>query len=364
MRPCLIVLPLLLIATLAHAQQAKQPPFEWKLSGDSVENFKMEFVAHHVTDRTTAKGAVLSYAAFTDNRESTAAMMKEVGEKWDKAVRKSLAKYEKELLTAEAIEAIDEHENDQPAGAADVKRTMGKTIVTDETGDSTGTTWVMTSQMITQRQRQPGTGKWSEKSQALKRRFACRKDADGNWRITKIQQGDGKNWQDDVSMLQYIMYARKLDDAAKPVPAPDTGSAKAAAKSLFESLLVRRAQLDNTVHAKGLDDWLKVLKPLFTDAYVKQQDKQAQAWIDAKAEQKKNEKPREVESVSDGDGGLKIVKFKPRDQWTGAIEISVKKTDAGWRVVSARFYELGTNKKNKIGWIECDEPNLYKLALR
>ena len=232
-------------------------------------------------------------------------------------MRKSLGKYEKELLTAAAIQAIDDHEDDKAPGADDVVKTMGETTVTGEETDKNGTRWVATKQNIDIRQRQPKTGKWSESRQELKRRFACKLGNDGKWRIVKIQQGDGTNWQDDYSMLFFILYAQKLDAAAKSVPAAATDTAKGAAKSLFESLLARRAQLDNSVHAKGLDDWLKVLKPLFTSEYVKDQDEQAAAWI----KQKATEKPREVESVNDGEGGTKVVKFKPRDQWTGAIEV-------------------------------------------
>lgn len=356
MRLCLIAIPLLFVVSVTLAQADTKPPFEWKTSGSSVEDFHMEFVANHEADQTTAKGVVLAYAAFSDNRESTAKMMKQVGVKWDAAVRKSLGKYEKELLTDEAIRAITSHEDDPAAGAEDTIRTQRALKVTGEAADKAGITWVSTSQSIETRQRKKGSDKWSSSTQELKRSFGCKKGSDGKWRILKIEQ----NGQEDYSMLLFVLYAQKLDASAKPVPAADTTTAKGAAKSLFESLLARRAQFDTTVHAKGLDDWLGFLKPLFTETYVKTQDELASQWI----EQKAVEAPREVESVTDADGGLKVVKFKPRDQWTGAIEVYVKKVEGTWRVVRASYQELSTNEKGKIGWVEMDEPNLYKLANR
>ncbi|MCA8945866.1 MAG: hypothetical protein KDB29_06550 [Planctomycetes bacterium] len=356
MRVCLSLLCVVMLASVTLAQNADVAPFEWKLSGDSVENFSMEFVANHKTDQSTPTGTVLAYAAFSDNRESTAKMMKAVGRKWDAAVRKSLSKYEKELLTADAIEDISNHQNDPSATDAEVKQVLGATKVTGEAADKEGLSWVTTTQPVEVRQRQPGTEKWTSTTQELKRKFACKKGEDGRWRIMKIEQ----NGQEDYSMLLFVLYAQKLDASAKPVPAADTTTAKGAAKSLFESLLARRAQLDTTVHAKGLDDWLGFLKPLFTETYVKTQDELASQWI----EQKAVEAPREVESVTDADGGLKVVKFKPRDQWTGAIEVYVKKIDGSWRVARASYQELSTNEKGKIGWVEMDEPNLYKLANR
>lgn len=356
MRLCLIAIPLLFVASMTLAQADTKPPFEWKTSGSSVEDFHMEFVTNHEADQTTAKGVVLAYAAFSDNRESTAKMMKQVGVKWDAAVRKSLGKYEKELLTDDAIRLITSHEDDPAAGAEDTIRTQRATKVTGEVTDKAGITWVSTSQSVDTRQRKKGSDKWSSSTQELIRRFGCKKGTDGKWRIMKIEQ----NGQEDYSMLLFILYAQKLEAAAKAVPEADTTTAKGAAKSLFESLLRRREKFDNTVHAKGLDDWLDALKPLFTEDYFNAQDDMAEQWV----KQKPVEAPREVESVKDGANDLKVVKFKPRDQWTGAIEIRVKKTDAGWRVVSACVYELGTNDDGKIGWIELEEPNLYKLANR
>src|SRR5688572_10071334 len=103
-----IALPLLLIAAVvAVSAQAEKPPFEWKVSGDTVETFHMELVANQKADQSSAKNTVLTYAAFTDNRESTAAMMKDVGSKWGAAVKKSLVKHENELLTVEAIKAMN-----------------------------------------------------------------------------------------------------------------------------------------------------------------------------------------------------------------------------------------------------------------
>jgi hypothetical protein len=358
-------LPLIFAAVVVVSAQAEKPPFEWKVSGDSVENFRMELVANHKADQSSARATVLTYAAFTDNRESTAAMMKDVGSKWEAAVKKSLLKHEQELLTTEAIKAMN-----AVVAEAGLERTLHATKVTAEKAEK-DVTWVETTQAIDVPYKELGTGKVLSQKQELKLRFACVKAGD-KWRIRGIEQQvvdeegtpkDGKaptKWVEDPGLLPVIMYAVKQDANRAQVPDAKRDTPEGAAKSLFESLIARRDLLTESVRAKGLSGWLDVLKPLFTDDFLKAQDDRAAEWI----KQKTPEAAREVEKVSENADGTNTVRFKPIDQYSGSVEVHLSRDGKNWKVASAGFYQAGRDSVERPVWKYVPEPNLYNLKWR
>lgn len=358
----IVVMALLLTGPLLAQEKS---PFEWKVSGDTVETFRMEFVANHKADQSSAKAAVLTYAAFTDNRQSTAGMMKEVGAKWDAVVKKSLEKYEGELLTVEAIKAMN-----AIAIEPGLERTLHATTVTAETTDK-DVTFVETSQVVEVPYKELGTGKVLTQKQEVKVRFACVK-ADGKWRIRGIEQQvvdqegapkDGKaptKWVADPGLLPVIMFAVKQEENRATAPEAKRETPEAAAKSLFDSLIKRRDVLTESVRAKGLAGWLDVLKPLFTDDFVKAQGDRATEW----AKQKPADAAREVEKVSENPDGTRTVRFKPADFYSGAIEVRVQRDGESWKIASAGFYEQGRDSFERPVWKYVAEPNLYNLKWR
>jgi hypothetical protein len=156
------------------------------------------------------------------------------------------------------------------------------------------------------------------------------------------------------------MYAVKQDANRAQVPDVKRDTPEDAAKSLFESLMVRRDLLTESVRAKGLSGWLDVLKPLFTDEFLKTQDDRAAEWV----KQKVPEAAREVEKVSENTDGTRTVRFKPIDSYGGAVEVRVSRDGERWKVASAGFYQAGRDSLERPVWKHVPEPNLYNLKWR
>ena len=356
------VLCLLIVVTTVSAQEAEKPPFEWKVTGDTVDTYKMELVRHHAPDQSSAKATVLTYSAYTDNRESAANMMKQVGEKWEAAVMKSLAEYESQLLTEKANKALEESQKapEKPA----IIRTYEATTVTGELAYSGGVR-IETQQRIQEKRRVIPTSKWIEGTREIKRRFYCVR-ADGDWRISKIEQEakdeenkGAKTWQEDSGLLVFLLYAQSLNKSRKEIPPIKQSTAREAAMSLFNSLLPRRDSLDDGVHATGLDEWVGVLEPLFTTSHVNRQRNMVEEWL----KQQPAPAKREIDTVTETDG-ITIIKFKQIDEWSGAIELQVQKVGEIYKIHAAGVYEQGLDGKGGIVWKLKPEPDLYSLKWR
>ncbi|MBZ0138089.1 MAG: hypothetical protein K8I27_17165 [Planctomycetes bacterium] len=353
---------LLPVVTAVSAQLAEKPPFEFKVSGDTVDTFKMELVKHYVPDQSLPSAAVLTYSAYTDNRESAAGMMKTVGEKWEAAVMKSLDDYESRLLTVDAVKALDGSR--QKPEPPTIIRTYQPTEVaaTKQQDDST---MVETLQVMLEKRKEFGSNKWIEGKREVKRRFYC-VPGDGKWRINKIEQEvkdeenkGAKTWQEDSGMLVFMLYASELKKQRKEIPAIKQGTPREAATSLFDSLLPRRDAMDEGVHSTGLDAWIGVLQPLFTESHVNRQKQMVEEWL----KQQPVPVEREIDTITEADG-ITTVKFKPVDEWSGAIELQVEKVGEVYKIHAAGVYEQGLDGKGGIAWKLKPEPDLYALKWR
>jgi hypothetical protein len=291
-------------------------------------------------------------------------MMKKVGEKWDAAVAKSMEKAEAELLTADAIKAMK-----AAAPGHALERVLQATKVVGETAGEV--TWVETSQAVEVPYKELGTGRVLTQKQELKLRYACMKVGD-KWRINAIEQQvvdeagtpkDGKAptmWVTDPGLLPVIIYALKQDAGRAKAPDARRESAEAAARSLFESLVVRRDMLTESVRAKGLGAWLDALKPLVTAEFYEAQEARAEEWM----QQQTTEPTREIEKTTSNADGSKTVRFKARDSYGGAVEVRVVREGDVWKVHSAGYYALKRDSFERPVWEFVPEPNLYALKWR
>lgn len=358
----LCVLCLLAFVATASAQEGEKPPFEWKVTGDTVDTFKMELVKRHAPEQKSAKAAVLTYSAYTDNRESASEMMKDVGEKWEAAVMKTLATYETQLLTEEANKALDESQEEPEKPP--IIRTYKATTVTGEAAYPGGVR-VETLQIMHEKRKEFGSNKWVSGKREIKRRFYCVR-GDGKWRISKIEQEikdeekkGARTWQEDSGLLVFMLYAQELNKLRKDIPAIQQATPREAAMSLFESLLPRRDALDDGVHSTGFDEWVAVLQPLFTESHVNRQKQMAAEWL----KQQPAPVKREIDTVTNADG-ITTVKFKPVDEWSGAIELQIEKVGEVYKIHAAGVYEQGLDGKGGIAWKLKPEPDLYALKWR
>ncbi|MCB9932123.1 MAG: hypothetical protein H6841_01735 [Planctomycetes bacterium] len=367
----LLLVPALLAgALLVSAQEAEKPPFEFKVSGETAEDFKIEFVANQKPDQSSAKAVVETYAGWTDNRESTQAIFDAVGKKWDAALAKSMRAHEAKLLSEAMLKAIDEAKApEEEKGDSDYSVKRGAVKVTGEKTDDAGVNWIEAVQETRIHEKDWETGEMKDRTEESKLRYSCVKGDDGLWRINVIEEWakDWENadengeapmkWQPQSNMLAFILLGMQEYDKRKPVPALKQDSAEAAARAVFDWLIPTRDDLSNSIHTKGLKTWTDQLQKLFTEQYLKDLMKPF-----AERDDREEEKAREVESTSEGADGTKVVKFKPRYEWAGAVEIHVKQTDGVWKVVTAGYYEQDWANEGKLKFVS--EPDVYQLNWR
>jgi hypothetical protein len=58
------------------------------------------------------------------------------------------------------------------------------------------------------------------------------------------------------------------------------------------------------------------------------------------------------------------VRFKPRDSYSGAIELRVQRDGKQWKIAAAGYYEMGRDSLERPVWKYAGEPNLYNLKWR
>lgn len=375
----LLVVPLLLMGMVItsaqetgesnDARDTEKHPFEIKVSGDTAEDFKLEFIAHYKVDQSNPTALVKSYAAYSDNRESARVAMEEVGQKWQEAVDESMAPAEKKLLTEKAFEALHSEGDEDESNFSQTREPIE---VASETKSEDGV-WVETTQEVETRSPDWQTGEMTTVNSVEKLRFQCVKGEDGKFRINAIQawtqdwdniseDGEPKMaWLNDSGMYIYLLYSMADQAAEEPEPIKQS-TPRETALSLFNSLRPTKTQMQTTVGSKGMDKWLEVVGGMFTDDYKKAQDKKVSDW-------EKNASPApelpEVESVSTSESGDEsVVKFKQADEWAGGVELNLKKVGDVWKIDKAGYYEGAFDTEGNKVWKYVEQPDVYGHHLR
>ncbi|MCB9895019.1 MAG: hypothetical protein H6839_11265 [Planctomycetes bacterium] len=366
----LLALPIVASALVfAGAQDTAKPPFEWKVSGDTVETFKLEFNAIKAIDQSSPKALVETWGAYTDNRQSTSKSMDAVGEKWDAALEKSLRAYESKLLADEFLKRRDADKAGEEKGEVTYSSTRGEEKVTGESIDEVGATLVETTQSVKVRQKDWKTDEWKETTEESKTRYTCIKGEDGKWRINRIEQQrkqvdmDGNvkmTWKEQGTMLDFMLFYRRQYENRKALPALKQDTPEGAALSLFENLIPTREELGNSIHSKGLKAWTDLLEGLFTKSYMKGLDKKFEEWAGNDPEKAK----REIETTGDGEDGAKNVLFKKQDEWSSALEVRVKKFDGVWKIVDAGYWQDKLGENGEVTKEFVSETDVYSLKWR
>jgi hypothetical protein len=340
---------LLLVAVTAQAQEEKAP-YAWKISGDTVESFKAEFVVNTPADQSTPEGVVTGYALLTDNRSSNAELNGELYAKTTAVVKAGTKPMFEKLLSEEMLKVRADAEAEAAKKAEESTYKTEATTIVGVTDGKDGAKLVETSQkgsyMVEGWDKDTGqpTGKMEEQTWETKSRFTVVKGEGDKWRIDRIEQMQ-KNWEKADEMgnapdewvevgnaLGWYMDERKTEkaeDLKQDTP-------EAAAVSLFNSVFLSRDNWTMEIYTRGMKGWMDAVKPLFTEKGLKGPAEDGE----------KYELPsaiRVVDKVTDGTDGVKKVKLKARTEWSGAVEIHVKKVGDVWKIVNAGYYELEWN---------------------
>ncbi|MCC7510615.1 MAG: hypothetical protein IT464_14730 [Planctomycetes bacterium] len=374
---------LIAVAAIAGAQDtgekpAAKPPFAWKISGETAEEFKAEFVSNHKADQSTPTLLVETYAAYTDSRDELKPENDRVSKMWQDALNRSMAKMEAVLLTDEAVKAMQEEaaksaeKNEKDATYISKRQPMK---VVSETDGADGSKIVETTQSMHVRQKKWGTEEWTEETTENKFRFTCIRGDDGKWRIERVEawrrdwEGAGKGgeakytWQEESSMLAFLYYMReevkKWEKRKLPEAAQDTP--RNAATAIFATLMPSRQRLEERL-VLSIHGWFEAMEALVTDGFKKATA--GKVLESSKKVEEKEEPAREIESETDGEGGIKIIKFKPRYEWGGAIEMHMKQVDGKWKLAKAGVWEKDYNDKGEPEQKFAEQANIYSLRYR
>ena len=362
-----VLLGMIVVSSAQDAETADTPPFAWRVSGDTVETFKLQFEANRAIDQSSAKAVVESYAAYTDNRPSTAGAMDEVGSKWDEALARTLETYEAKLLDAEFMKRRAAPQDEQDSEVT-FTSTRGEEKVDGESVED-GINWVQTVQTIKIRQKDWQSGEWKATVEDSITRYACEKCEDGKWRIARIEQqrkqiskgGEVSNvWREQAPMLDFMLFYRQQYEDRKALPALKQDTPQTAALSLFEHLVPKREELGNSIHSKGLKAWTDLLEGLFTPARMEAARKKFTDWGKNAVKPEK----RVIESTTDGAGGIKIVRIKPRDEWSAVIELRLKQVDKLWKITEAGYLQDKMDREGKVVKEFVAELDIYALDRR
>jgi hypothetical protein len=338
---------LLLVAVTAQAQEeTKKAPFEWKTSGDTVETFKAEFVVNTPVDQSTPEGLVNGYTALTDNRTEYAKMTQEYYAKGATVVKAATKPLFEKLLSEEMMkfrmdaEAAAEKEEDSTyiseattiVGVTDGKD-GAKLVETLQKGSYMSEGWDPETG-------QP-TGKMEENKWETKTRLTVVKGEGDKWRIERIENMQ-KNWEKADEMgnapdewmevnnaISWYLEERKPEVATElKQDTPEN-----AALSLFNSVFRNRDNWYAEIYARGIKGWVDAVKPLFTEKGLKGPAEDGEKYETPSS-------TREVDKVKDGADGVKMVKLKSRSEWSGPVEVHVKKIGEVWKIVNAGYYDM------------------------
>jgi hypothetical protein len=339
---------LLLVAVSARAQDAKKAAFEWKTSGDTVETFKAECVLASPIDQSTPEGVVNGYTLLTDNRSEHREASDAIGKKAEELVAKAVKPLYDKLLGEELAKsreaAIAESSKESSKGSYKSEATT----ITSVTDGKDGAKIVETSQKGSYSSEEwdyekgEPTGKMVETPWENKSRYTVIKGEDGKWRINVIEMLQ-KNWDkaDDMGEApeewmpsqSALIWLMQEQPETKPAELKQD-TPENTAQSLFNSVFASADNYQNKVFASAKQSWIGLLKPLHTEAAMTPpKDEDGAKFATA-------ERSHEVDKVTDGSEGVKVVKFKATSEWSGAIEIHVKKTGDVWKIVKAGYYDV------------------------
>lgn len=323
----------LLLAVAAIGAQdtapAKKPLLNWKITGDTAEEFKAEFEFGGKIDQSTPEALVNTHNQLCDNRsehqESGEALMKAVF----KLIDKSMDGVEKALLSEELLKGMRAPEDDERSSR--YKRHAAE--ITGQSDGPDGSKYVEVTQKMS----------YDDEVNENKQRFKCVKGDDGKWLIDGVEawemdwsdhDGEGEppyKWQPTMTMVHWLTMEKSMPPIG-PAPELKQDTPENAAMALFTSVLERRDAWDIELQGRALKVWVELLGSLYTDA--------ARKAPDGVRNPKPEEPKREIDKVTDGEDGVKKVLLKKRDQRSEPVEIHVKKSGEVWQVIGAGYYVI------------------------
>ncbi|MBZ0138090.1 MAG: hypothetical protein K8I27_17170 [Planctomycetes bacterium] len=347
---------LLIVATTISGQETetkKSLPFEFKVSGDTVETFKSEFKLNAKLDQSTPEGLINSYALLTDNRSDVSKALEDSFKPVQEIVRKAEQPIRAKLFSEEMNKKVSEAEKPDEDSKGDSDYRSEPTEVTNVTDGDNGARLVetvqKTSYMTEAWDPETGepTGKMEKHEDENKFRYTCIKGEDGSWRIERVEswQQDWDNWNgmDDEPAYKWtesatmVHWMLKRESPAKPEELKQD-TPENAALSLFNHLLRQRETWSDTMQQRALRGWIDAIMPMFTEKGLKGPEEKKEEGEEEMEGFDKSPK-REVEFVSDDADGVKRVKFKQTSEWFGSVEVYVKKDGETWKIIKAGYYE-------------------------
>lgn len=357
-----------LVSFATAAQDKPKAPWEWKVTGDTVETIKIDMVLHEKIDLSSPQALAASYAMLTDQRESIDEMQKAIDKRWQGMVNDHMKPLELQVMTESAREAMLKAV--APVGGPSGATRRAATIVGEVEKTDESNSWVTCTQAIEQTQTDKKTGEVKTTKEEEKTRIHARKGADGNWRIEAIQEWakdyeqsrrgkDVFKWTDSQTMLWFLIYMDHQEEAKIPALKQDTPEAAAAA--VVDWLGPTKQKVEGSIFGQLANNWGKYIKSLHSDNLIARTTESIKA---NKSERPAEDKrARTVESITEGEGGVKKVKFKPAYEWTGSVEVHVQKVGDVWKAVAAGYYERDfASGDDAFKFVA--EPDFYQLSWR
>jgi hypothetical protein len=367
---CVVLLAATAMIALGQ-ERSSERPFEWRTSGETIEELKVEFKLNIELDQSSPDAVVTSYALLIDSRTATLAAERELNARTNELVAKAIAPIEAKLATAESLEAKAKHREQEQRDIVEMNyQSDGMRIIETEQTDD-GAVFVVTAQKSTFRarawDRETGgaTGDWEDREFENFTRFRCVKQADGKWYIDRLETratdwaamreaGDSETeiytWNETDP--GHVSWAQARNTPAFPVAELKQDTPENAALALFNHLIPTYLNHTNRTYASNRTEWAAAIKSISTDR-LRNHDAG-----------KREMRERTLLSVTDGEDGIKVVQFAASTNFRGPMELHLRKDGDVWKIVRGGTYTLKRVDGERVPDKFVEEPNLISLNWR
>lgn len=358
-------------ALLAVVQSQDKPkaPWEWKLTGDAIEALKIEITLHEKIDQSSPEALAASYAMLIDHRDPVHEMKGAVEARWVSLLEDHMQRLELQIMTESAREAMLSARSGSDESEYTFRQAAAKVGDVEKIDDSNS--WVNLTRAVERQETNSDTGDVNTVKLEFKTRIHARKGADGLWRIEASQEW-GKDWEksygredvfawsDTITLRWFLEYMEFQDDPKIPALKQDTP--ESAAASAVDWLGPTRRRIADSVESRLISAWGKHVLSLYSDTLIANTREAVKVSMEKEKAHFDPKGARKVESITDGENGIKKVKFKPSYEWSVSVEVHVQKVGDVWKAVAGGYYERDGAADEESKFVA--EPNFYQLSWR
>ncbi len=350
------------VRSQSESAQQTEPLLKVTASGDNLESAVWTWKATRAWKRSSARELASDYLELIDDHSGTGQAQKPLRERQDSLraayFRAALLRVVNADYLAQLEKSTSGQQEDDKKKPAEQRPEpiIHKFEITKEQADGAGT-WVY-FEAKRDLPRKDSSGKWKFETDVYERgRLLCVTQKDGAWAIDRDELGypgsaesDPNGWDSRVRLWQ-MHYDVAIENPLKGF-SPDTTSPENCATALLANLFfLERLQLSSWAAGRYTAGLIPLLKPLFTESYLKRTSDEVAAAVKnttSNPEYRQSLRHSGVDSVVSQGKDVATVTFKPAQKRRSKWVIDLKKSGENWSItcISIANQERVTNKES------------------